>query len=166
MPATVGYRLRSPGRGADTVLTKGGSAITETQGTAHGARVPPQSVALPSAPRAAAEARRFLRDVLVEAPSEALETALLLSSELVSNAVNHGAPPIRLLVDLRPGPGLVRVSVEDGDPRLPARREAPPDPLGLPPEHGRGLLLLDSLARRWGIEQEPPGKQVWFELDL
>jgi hypothetical protein len=33
-------------------------------------------------------------------------------------------------------------------------------------EHGRGLLLVDSLASAWGVDASPPGKAVWFQLDV
>jgi hypothetical protein len=53
----------------------------------------------------------------------------------------------------------VRVETADGDTRLP--QKADPDPTSL---RGRGMIILSSLARRWGAEGTPDGKIVWFEL--
>jgi hypothetical protein len=44
---------------------------------------------------------------------------------------------------------------------VPAPRSA-----GRDDEHGRGLLLVDRLANRWGVDSQPPGKRVWFELEI
>ena len=145
-----------------------GSAYQPDTGSAHR-----EALLSPDA-RAASYARSLVRDSLAGVPAESLETLLLLTSELVGNAVRHGSGPVRLRLDSRP-PGMpfrIRVGVADADPR-PPRRAPTREPLegrevaeDFPPESGRGVLLLDALASRWGVEDEPPGKQVWFELDL
>ncbi|MGH3328702.1 MAG: ATP-binding protein [Streptomycetales bacterium] len=93
--------------------------------------------------------------------SELAETVRLLTSELVTNAVTHGqhrGAAITLLVTW--AAGTVRVEVHDADPRLPEQRH--PDGLD---ESGRGLLLISTLAHRWGIRPLPTGgKAVWFEI--
>ncbi len=86
---------------------------------------------------------------------------VLLTSELVTNAVVHGLGPVQLmLID----DGLrLRVEVSDAEteslplaPRWPGQMDA----------SGRGLLIVDRLADRWGTRprRTPPGKIVWFEL--
>ena len=105
-------------------------------------------------------ARDFVRRVLdawdCDDPDE---IALLLTSEVVSNAVLHAATRLALDVDL--DDDVLRISVHDGSPRPATMRDPEAGTPG-----GRGLLLVDSLARRWGsdVEQEGAGKVVWFEL--
>jgi PAS domain S-box-containing protein len=119
---------------------------------------------LPSEPTSARSARRFLRRQLGGLAEEVRANALLLCSELVSNAVTHGSGDLRVAVD-RTGE-VLRVAVEDANQRLPVRRELTFDEPGMPPERGRGLVLLDAMASRWGAERSRDGKWVWFELDL
>jgi PAS domain S-box-containing protein len=119
---------------------------------------------LPSEPSSARSARRFLRRQLGGLPEEVRASALLLCSELVSNAVTHGSGDLRVAVDR--AADVVRVAVEDANQRLPVRRELTFDEPGMPPERGRGLVLLDAMASRWGAERSRDGKWVWFELDL
>ncbi|MEF9903797.1 ATP-binding protein [Streptomyces sp. P9-A2] len=101
--------------------------------------------------------------------SEHLESAALVVGELAANAVTHGVVPGRdflLTMTLTPLPGscvsTLRVEVADcrGE-RLPAPAETS-CPTG---EHGRGLLLVNALAARWGVTpRHPSGKTVWAEL--
>jgi hypothetical protein len=77
---------------------------------------------------------------------------------LIANAGLHGGPPLRVVIDER-GTSL-RCSVHDTNPSHPRSRR--PD---VAAPHGRGLLLVDALADRWGIEPLDAGKVVWFELD-
>ncbi len=87
--------------------------------------------------------------------------AALLVSELVTNAVRYGGSRAVLEAHL-PG-GCLRVSVADDNPDLPVVG-AEPD---LTAESGRGVLLVSTLASRWGVERlGSGGKAVWFELDL
>ncbi len=115
-----------------------------------------------SADGAAAQAGRrhlaLVASTLGTAPA-LVEVALVLVSELVTNAVVHGRSNPRLAVLARVGGGLF-VGVGDDDSRHPVMQDEDQQALG-----GRGLRLLDSLATRWGVRPEPPGKVVWFELD-
>ena len=90
------------------------------------------------------------------------ETVVLLVSELVSNAVQHGGPhgpDATVGLQIEPRPDRIRVAVTDagtGDPRLGNGAIDHPS--------GRGLLLVDAMASRWGCDRLPVGKTVWFEL--
>jgi anti-sigma regulatory factor (Ser/Thr protein kinase) len=86
-----------------------------------------------------------------------VDTAVLLVSELVTNVVRHARGPCALVVSF--GAESVELSVEDGNPRMPAARLA--DALD---EDGRGLLLLGAMARDWGVRLLPEGKAIWFVL--
>ena len=88
---------------------------------------------------------------------EAGEPTLLVVTELVSNAAEHGRAPVRLAVELRGD--SVRVEVYDGSPEQP--RPQPHDPARA---RGRGLQLVDGLSGGWGWVPAPPGKLVWAEV--
>ncbi|WP_406203216.1 ATP-binding protein [Kitasatospora sp. NBC_01560] len=121
----------------------------------------------PRHPRSAGRARlQLLRQAYAwGVPDDTTETALLLLSELVTNACRHArAPHDRLIgvrVALHPGE-LLRVEVSDADPDFPEPRCAGPEDEG-----GRGLELVAALAFSWGARLRGPGrigKTVWFEL--
>jgi two-component sensor histidine kinase len=89
-----------------------------------------------------------------------VEAALLLTSELVTNAVLYAAGTINVDVDL--DLTAVRVEVADANEQPPTPRDAAPEDTS-----GRGLHLVEAMARAWGVEQErADGKVVWFELDV
>lgn len=91
--------------------------------------------------------------------ADARETTLLLVSELVTNAIVHGTPPLRLVAF--PVQSGVRVEVHDSNPAsMPALRGAQSEHPG-----GRGLRIVEALADRWGSEELAEGKSVWFEVD-
>jgi anti-sigma regulatory factor (Ser/Thr protein kinase) len=112
--------------------------------------------------RARGLSTEFLRDLGSHSP----EVAVLLVSELVTNAIRYGRPPIQLRA-FRHGPGL-RVEVTDGERRAPVTAGRPTDGANRSdiPEGGRGLLLVEGLADRWGWSAMTRGKVVWFELDV
>ena len=125
--------------------------------------VPAQTVfALPADSAAPATARRRLGEHAEGLPQQLIDDALLLVSELVTNAVQHGQPDIVLTI--RPNPPGIGVSVRDGGAEEPVPPTDEPDPLDL---HGRGLHIVDALSSSWGVEpvEPPPGKIVWFELE-
>jgi anti-sigma regulatory factor (Ser/Thr protein kinase) len=104
-------------------------------------------------------ARRLVADVLGAYPSGLVDDALVLASELVTNAVRHGRADIELRI--RADNDTVRVEVSDASPEPP--RLVPAQTLT---ETGRGLLILAAIATAWGTEPRPDGtgKTVWFEL--
>lgn len=113
---------------------------------------------LPPEATSAGRARRLLREALGEdtAWDGVLDAAQLAISEIVTNALVHAGTPMRLriLVD-----GGIRVELTDGNPRLPLQRD-----FSATANTGRGLLLVDELATRWGAYPVPDGKVVWFEI--
>lgn len=113
---------------------------------------------LSSSVEAAAQARSVVRDLLRQGQRlELADTACLLTSELVSNAVLHAGAPVELVVDL----DRLRLAVEviDCSDTQPLPAEADPFATG-----GRGLALVEQLADAWGVTQVLPGKSVWFAL--
>ncbi|MGN9795474.1 SpoIIE family protein phosphatase [Streptomyces sp. OZ13] len=116
--------------------------------------------------RSVATARAFVRDTLQGwGYSDVVDDAVVLTSELVTNAVIHAGTSADVLC-LRSEDG-VRVEVADRYPE----REVPIQGAGraianLDSENGRGLLLCAALASRWGVEYTPTHKTVWFQLDL
>ncbi|WP_434092226.1 SpoIIE family protein phosphatase [Streptomyces halstedii] len=116
--------------------------------------------------RSVATARAFVRDTLQGwGYTDVVDDAVVLTSELVTNAVVHAGTAADVLC-LRTEDG-VRVEVSDHYPE----REIPLQSSGLDfgspdREGGRGLLLCAALASRWGVEYTPEHKHVWFQLDL
>src|SRR3954447_25060898 len=101
---------------------------------------------LPMSAESPAAARAFARRSGCSAHAvEVLDDALLLISELVTNSVQHGGPPIVLAIECD-GDGL-QVWVRDGAVDLPKPRQAADDD-----EHGRGLSLVELLTDTWGVD--------------
>lgn len=120
-----------------------------------------QTVKLDAVLDSARTARDVVRSVAEGEPIApgVLDTAVLLTSELVVNAARHGQGEVTLEVTL--ADNRLQVSVTDAGPGEPI------------PQHGdeqfhelgRGLALVEELATRWGVEPASPvGKTVWFEL--
>jgi two-component sensor histidine kinase len=86
------------------------------------------------------------------------DTAILLTSELVTNAVRHEAAQAVMLV-VTCARGQLRVDVHDTSPSWPAVADVPADA-----ETGRGLLLVETLSDEWGFYRTPAGKAVYFML--
>lgn len=107
-----------------------------------------------------AEARHIVRLGLLGLPERVLETAELLTSELVTNAIVHGHTEPTLTIEI--GEERLRVEVKDADLRMDL------EPLEIDPTraHGRGLAIVAALASSWGIEPRSNGKAVWFQLTL
>lgn len=120
---------------------------------------------LPAHRGAPALARTAVRTTLCRwgAPPDLVETALLVTSELVTNSVVHeSAGPV---LELRRSATGIRICVQDdalGSPRV---GNVPPE-AEAEAEGGRGLRLIAALAARWGSHPSGPGTTVWAELDL
>jgi anti-sigma regulatory factor (Ser/Thr protein kinase) len=113
-----------------------------------------------------AETRRLLRDNLRQWGVPALvDTAELLTSELVTNALRHTGGGAELTATLSPGPrNRLRIEVRDSlARRLPSARAAAAA-AGDHGTSGRGLLLVEALSDAWGVHPRGAGKVVWFEL--
>jgi anti-sigma regulatory factor (Ser/Thr protein kinase) len=92
-----------------------------------------------------------------------VDTAELLASELVTNALQHTRGGAVLTATLTPGPGhRLRIEVQDSLAGRP--RPRPADMAGDHGTSGRGLLLVQALADTWGVRARAGGKVVWFEL--
>lgn len=119
---------------------------------------------LPISPEAAYLSRRAVADVLSGwrlNDQDLRGDALLVASELVTNAVRHGGRLVRLDLELQPE--TLRIAVSDGSSVLPRPREADDHDR----EMGRGLLILGELSSSWGVENGPDGgKQVWAALPV
>lgn len=88
-----------------------------------------------------------------------LDDVLLITGELVTNAILHGRPPVELR--LRRDPEHLRIEVDDGGAAIPRKlRPTATD------DHGRGLQLTAAVAHRWGARPLRDGKSVWCELTL
>ena len=122
-----------------------------------------QTAQLPAGPAAPAAARSAITDWLSgTVDRQAIEDIKLLVSELVTNAVRHPRQTGTIAMDVSIIDGHVRVEVSDpggGEFRKLAVTAPPPDALG-----GRGLLIVDRVATRWGVKPGRPTR-VWFELE-
>lgn len=130
-------------------------------------------------PSSIRHARRYAQDILERwaVPDDILDDALVIVSELATNAVRHTVPPVTSPVPGGGQPGLQRyslalwtaggrlyIAVRDQNPAPPVQRVAP-----CYAETGRGLRIVSTLTDgRWGYERTParPGKQVWASLPL
>ncbi|WP_434598752.1 ATP-binding protein [Streptomyces sp. A5-4] len=107
------------------------------------------------------EVRRALRELLrLRGDSGRAETAELLTTELVTNALVHTEHDAEVTVTLTAS--KLRVEVRDLVPRHPSTQVAADGDS----THGRGLMLVQALADAWGVRAQGVGKVVWFDLDL
>lgn len=116
-------------------------------------QLPPEQVS-------AAVARRFVEDVYARwGCGHALDEALVVVSELVTNAVVHAGTTCHLRLSRRDD--AVRIDVRDEGAGSPDPHVAAEDD-----EHGRGLLLVSAMCRAWGVEPagSGAGKSIWAEL--
>lgn len=104
-------------------------------------------------------ARQFVLQELAIAAVEARTCcdAALAATELVTNALQHAAPPLTLEIEVTAD--LVRIVVADSGGDLPRLRQPTSQT-----ESGRGLTLLDALASSWGSSPAVSGKRVWCDI--
>ncbi|MFD7442199.1 SpoIIE family protein phosphatase [Streptomyces sp. NPDC059909] len=136
---------------------------------------------LPGNPLAASAARRFVRVALADwtrlgmvatrGADRLADDAVLVVSELVTNAVVHAGTTVEVLVRLDGAsdddPASLVVEVSDHHPARAVRSDAPdPGAVSDEPEYGRGLQLVAALAASWGITYRPGLKAVWARLAL
>ncbi len=116
-------------------------------------------VRLTMGPAAAAEARGQVRAAIRawDIPVDP-DVAVLLASELVTNAIGH-EPGETITLAITCSFGQLRVDVHDTSRTLPVMMDAPVDA-----EAGRGLMLIATLSATWGVYRTPAGKAVYFTL--
>lgn len=120
------------------------------------------SVTIPGRPEQVSGTRAFIAGALAGLPGVDRDAATLLTSELVTNAIQHtgsGAPggEVTVVVIRVPGGVLVEVA-DDGSQGAPTVKG---DPYAA---EGHGLFLVQQLATQWGYLRDPAGTTVWFHL--
>lgn len=110
-------------------------------------------------PRDVAIARRAMTEMLAGVDPDLVDTVCLSVSELLTNAIIHGLPPVVILA--RIDGQTLRIEIGDGSPARGTPQQASATASG-----GRGLAIVDAVAHRWGIESRGGGKAVWLEYSL
>ncbi|MFD8595695.1 SpoIIE family protein phosphatase [Kitasatospora sp. NPDC059646] len=162
---TVTHRQRNLERGCDVVLDAFGATMGQDDVAvimAHAGPVGEDRLAtlpLSGDPALLRHARQFTRRTLSGwGLSSLVEPVVLLTGELLSNALMHAGSPLQLRLFRGT---LLTVEVSDADSREPRLR-----PSGPHDEGGRGMQLINELAHRWGSRATRDGKVVWFEMEI
>lgn len=113
---------------------------------------------LPPTTESVPVARGFVRRVLDESGVD-VDTAVLLVSEVVTNAVLHARSPFTVVATVVSDRAVARIEVTDGSPVAP-RVHA----FSSMSATGRGLRMLQRLSLAWGVEPTESGKTIWFEI--
>ena len=113
----------------------------------------------PNAPSGVRDARCFVADALRGTDPEVLDAAVLMVSELATNAVVHTSSPFDVGIDQLDHE--VRISVTDHGEGTPLLRTAGPGDTD-----GRGLGIVAAFAAAWGVDHAPHSKTVWFTVPL
>jgi len=148
--------------GSRKILAKYGNRGTAVTGAAEERGWWLRQVVLPATEPAAGLARQTTREAVAAWRLAGLaDEAVLLVSELVTNAIQHaGADGSPTVLRLEFDGDWLRIEVHDASPHVPQPRV--PDRLD---ESGFGLMLVDELAAKWGVQHTAAGKAVWAELD-
>lgn len=124
-------------------------------------------IEVPASPQTARRARQMMTEQLlladVDLTDPQVEAAMLVFSEMATNAVVHADEPIRIEVELR-ADGILRMAVCDGVVDLPKPAHPQPGQIG-----GWGVELVNTLSDSWGAGPRPDGiegKEVWAQLRL
>ncbi|WP_405565496.1 ATP-binding protein [Streptomyces sp. NBC_01180] len=125
---------------------------------------PPPVLLLAGEPESARAARRFVREFIryhvPGASDDYVETVVLVTCEMVTNAIRYGTEPgDSMRVTLDADHARTQVEVQD-----PVRRRPRPRPESKKRDRGRGLIILDALCTAWGVIDTPLGKAVWSEV--
>lgn len=169
--AAIASAMRSAGRAARRTKVEAFKAMMADHYGPCGARACPEAaqgtqqtlrMTLQSTPYAVGLARQATRDTLATWRLACLEeTAVLLVSELVTNAVRHARGSRAIALKLQTAETWLHIEVHDGDPRWPQPRT----PAGFD-DSGFGFVLVDAMARKWGVRDTATGKAVWADLDV
>lgn len=118
---------------------------------------------LPPTPASVPLSRAFARQLMGAwgLAEDTIDGAALIVTELVTNAARHSEDALEVVLEL--GPEVLRLEVSDTSHRMPV---APSQAVADDATSGRGLLLVEAIASRWGVESEGLSKLVWAELDL
>ena len=111
-----------------------------------------------------ADARRFTRDALAEFGPPVLDDALLVVSELATNAVQHARTRFEVTIDVPKvtidHTSILRIAVSDGSSQQPQLLHPNPEDA-----FGRGIALVNALGD-WGTEATGAGKRVWWQVPV
>lgn len=141
------------------VFAKTGSLTPGAGSAASGRRSPLEAkITLLPEPRSVPVVRQFVRGVLQAVQAkECLERVEVVVSELVANALRHAGTQIE--VDVLDKGEEIWVRVSDQGAGTPRRLQPGPTDLS-----GRGLMLVEKIAQRWGVQEEKQGKTVWAKV--
>jgi two-component sensor histidine kinase len=103
--------------------------------------------------------RRWVADALVGLPEDDVDDCLLVVTELVANAHDHGLAPRGLRLTWSSGPCVLRVEVDDSSPEQPVLGRS-----RISETRGRGLVIVDRLSVAWGVVGHAHHKTVWAEM--
>lgn len=104
-------------------------------------------------------ARRAVAQLVAEEDADLADTVRLTVSEIVTNAIVHGEPPVSVHAHVREG--CLRIEVVDS-----SADRGVPQQVSAASTGGRGLAIVHAVADRWGVETRGRGKAVWLEFSL